>query len=213
MDGLTIRQATPGDTQRIAEIMAGEPGRETAAIVGSEETARRLWMGMVRMRGSPMGWEATTVAEADGEVLGVLQAGDQESSMKVTPSLALLAVRVVKPWGVPGLLSRLRAQGRVRPGPIAGAYKVRELHVDPRYRNHGIGGALIDYAEARAQESGYRQMTLTTTTVNPARRLYERHGFQVVETKTDPAYERLTGIEGRHRMVKDLRQPAPATRT
>jgi ribosomal protein S18 acetylase RimI-like enzyme len=47
-------------------------------------------------------------------------------------------------------------------------------------------------------------MALTTTTENPARHLYERHGFRVVETRTDPAYERYTGIEGRHRMVKDL---------
>jgi len=47
-------------------------------------------------------------------------------------------------------------------------------------------------------------MSLTTTTINPARRLYERHGFHVVETKTDGAYERYTGIAGRHLMVKEL---------
>lgn len=47
-------------------------------------------------------------------------------------------------------------------------------------------------------------MALTTTTANPARRLYERHGYRVVETRTDTVYERYTGIQGRHRMVKDL---------
>jgi ribosomal protein S18 acetylase RimI-like enzyme len=88
---------------------------------------------------------------------------------------------------------------------VPGAYRVRELHVDPGHRGRGIGGALLDYAEAEARKAGYTQMALTTTTVNPARRLYERHGFRVVETKTDPVYERYTGIEGRHRMVKDLR--------
>ncbi len=79
-----------------------------------------------------------------------------------------------------------------------------ELDVDPQHRNRGIGGALLDYADAEARQQGYRLMSLTTTTINPARRLYERHGFGVVETKTDPAYQRYTGIEGRVLMVKEL---------
>ncbi len=185
--------------------MAGEPGREAAAIAGSDAGARRLWMEIARMPGSPMGWEVTTVAEADGFVLGVLQAGEQESSIKITPGLALLALRVSGTLGIIGLVRRMRAMDRVKPAPIPGAYRVRELHVDPRYRSRGIGGALLDYAEAEARAGGYTQMALTTTTVNPARRLYERHGYHVVETRTDPVYERYTGIKGRHRMVKQLR--------
>jgi ribosomal protein S18 acetylase RimI-like enzyme len=204
VDGITIRQATAADTERIAEIMAGEPGPEATAIVGNVTGARRLWMEMVRVPGSPMGWEFTTVAEADGIVLGVLQAGDQESSVKITPGLALLALRVVGPLDNVGLVRRLRAQDRVKPAPIPGAYRVRELHVDVRYRNRGIGGVLLNHAEAEARAGGYTQIALTTKTVNPARHLYERHGFRVVETRTDPIYERYTGIEGRHRMVKQL---------
>ena len=204
MENLTIRRATPADTKRIAEIMAGEPGREAAAIAGSEEGARRLWMEMVRMPGSPMGWHVTTVAEAGDMVLGILQAGDQESSIKITPGLVFLTLRVVGPLGIVGLVRRLKAQGRVKPPPIPGAYRVRELHVDPRYRSRGIGCALLNHAEAEARTGGYTQMTLTTTTVNPARHLYERHGYRVVDTRTDPDYERYTGIAGRHRMVKDL---------
>ncbi len=184
--------------------MAGEPGPEATAIVGNVAGARQLWMEMVRTPGSPMGWRFTTVAESDGEVLGVLQAGDQESSVKITPRLAFLALRVAGPLGTVGLVRRLKAQDRVKPSPIAGAYRVRELHVDARCRSRGIGGTLLDYAEAEARAAGYTQMTLTTTTANPARHLYERHGFRVVETKTDPLYERYTGIEGRHRMLKDL---------
>ncbi len=204
MEDLTIRRARVEDTERIAEIMGGEPGREAAAIAGSDEGARRLWMEMVRMPGSPMGWQVTTVAEASAEVLGVLQAGKHEGSIKITPKLVLLTLRVVGPLGIPGLIRRLKAMDRVKPPPVPGAYKVQELHVDPRYRSRGIGGALLDYAEAEARAGGYRQMTLTTTTVNPARHLYERHGFRVVETRTNPEYERYTGIAGRHRMVKDL---------
>ena len=47
-------------------------------------------------------------------------------------------------------------------------------------------------------------MSLVTTVVNPARHLYERQGFKVVETRTDAEYERMTGIPGRNLMVKEL---------
>jgi hypothetical protein len=47
-------------------------------------------------------------------------------------------------------------------------------------------------------------MCLETGSANPARRLYERHGFEVVETKLDSGYERLTGSPGRILMVKEL---------
>ena len=41
-------------------------------------------------------------------------------------------------------------------------------------------------------------------TNNPARRLYERQGFLVVSTRTDPGYERFTGAAGRVLMTKVL---------
>ena len=88
--------------------------------------------------------------------------------------------------------------------PLADVAFNKEIQADLAYRNRGIGGALLWYAEAKAREGGYARMSLTTTTINPARRLYERHGFRVVETLTDTDYERYTGIEGRHLMVKDL---------
>ncbi|MDO8615250.1 MAG: GNAT family N-acetyltransferase [Dehalococcoidia bacterium] len=83
-------------------------------------------------------------------------------------------------------------------------YHLSELHVDAALRGRGIGGALLGHAEGEARRQGRATMSLTTTTVNPARRLYERNGFRVVETRTDRDYERYTGIEGRHLMVKEL---------
>ena len=66
------------------------------------------------------------------------------------------------------------------------------------------GGAALRFAEKEARRDGHSAMSLITTIVNPARRLYERQGFRVVETRTDPDYERYTGIPGRVLMVKEL---------
>jgi hypothetical protein len=48
-------------------------------------------------------------------------------------------------------------------------------------------------------------------TNNPARRLYARFGFEVVETRTDSAYEALTGVAGRVLMIKTVTMEAGRT--
>lgn len=203
VEGLTIRHATPSDTNRIAEIMSGEPGQEAIGLTGSAELAREFEMAMVRLPNSPVGWERTVVAETNRRVVGIVQAGDFPD-FRITPRLMYLTIRVFGPVKLMRLMPRLRARGRVQPKRPRGAYHIAEIDVDPSFRNQGIGSALLDHVEAEARSGGCARMSLTTTTINPARRLYERHGFKVVETKMDAAYERYTGIEGRHLMVKEL---------
>jgi ribosomal protein S18 acetylase RimI-like enzyme len=65
----------------------------------------------------------------------------------------------------------------------------------------GAGGStrlleeVIDAAEGRP-------LSLTTRSDNPARRLYERHGFAVTAEKSHRAFERRTGAAGRILMVR-----------
>jgi ribosomal protein S18 acetylase RimI-like enzyme len=208
MQGLTFRRARSEDADRVAEILAGDPGREAIGIAGDADRARAMGMAIARMEGMPAGpggLQHTVLAELGGETVGIVHARGGAERFKVTPAVALAAVRIFGPFRVVGLLTRARARARVDIPSPEGAYHIAELDVDPRYRNRGIGGALLERAEADAREGGYRQLTLETTTDNPARRLYERHGFRVLETRTDPDYERYTGIPGRVRMVKELR--------
>lgn len=203
MEGLTIRAASPADTERIAELISGEPGQEAIAIAGCVEAARNFGMGFIRLPDSPQGWKYSILAEIDGRVAGVLQAGEGEIPFQLSPRLALLALRVFG-LGIVSVLGRARARQRVQHEAPAGAYTIREFDVDPAYRNRRIGGTMLEHAEADARKQGYKLLSLTTTTINPARRLYERKGFRVVETKTDRSYERYTGIAGRLLMVKVL---------
>lgn len=210
MEGLIIRKATPGDTNRIAGLLGDDPGDESIGLAGSVEKAIAFGTGMARLPNSPQGWRHTVVAELDGKVVGMMQAGGDRQDAQVTPRVAYLALHTFGPLGILKLMPRLRARRRVQTRTPRGTYHIAEIDVDPGYRNRGIGSALLDHAEAEARRSGYGQMSLSTSTANPARRLYERHGFRVVETKTDAAYERYTGIEGRHLMVKELGAEARA---
>ena len=201
MDGLTIRSATANDLDRIIEILHGETGQEAVAIAGCVEAAQKFAVGIARLPDSPQGWQRSAVAELDGRTIGVMQTGSD--AWQMTPAMALLAVRVFG-VGLVAVLGRARARQRVDHDVPAGAYHISELNVDAAYRNRGIGGALLDHAEREARAAGHPCMSLSTTTINPARRLYERHGFHVAETRTDRLYERYTGIAGRHLMVKEL---------
>ena len=54
------------------------------------------------------------------------------------------------------------------------------ISVAPAHRSRGGGARLLDGLARAAWEAGHRALSLTVNEQNPARRLYERAGFQVV---------------------------------
>jgi putative acetyltransferase len=57
-----------------------------------------------------------------------------------------------------------------------GAPVLEKLYVEPGEQNRGIGSALLD----KAKELRSDELYLWVFQKNPARRLYERHGFELV---------------------------------
>jgi ribosomal protein S18 acetylase RimI-like enzyme len=59
------------------------------------------------------------------------------------------------------------------------------IAVVPSKRGHGIGDELLQELIAKAKAAGYDRLSLSVEPGNPARKLYERHGFDVVDEGAD----------------------------
>ena len=198
-----IRPATPADLSAISRIMNYPPEPPMATILGAER-ASRLRDIFVRA-GISLKLDHSVVAVLDGAVAGVMECGGRSgpstgasSYLRLLPRI-LLVLGPVTPRAVRGFWLRRRLQFE----PIPDAFAIGELYVDEAMRNRGIGGRLLSHADDLAHGK-WSRMCIETGITNPARRLYERHGFEVIETKTDARYERLTGSPGRILMTKDV---------
>lgn len=201
---LVFRQATAAEAPSIRTVFGSEPSDEQVGMAGGDRSkATRFRKLMTGSLTGPGPLSRTVVALNGNGVVGFAQVGE-EAGDRVSPSIAWGVLCIFGIRGIRGFLRRDRARDRVHiPAPI-GAYHIAELHVDANRRNQGIGAALLAEAERIARAQGFRVISLTTTTSNPARHLYERSGFAVTETRTDPEYRALTGIDGRVLMVKRL---------
>ena len=104
--------------------------------------------------------------------------------------------RYVRGWGRPGDTALVALEG----GFAVGAAWYRLFSADepgygfvdeqtpelaiavvPSKRGHGIGEQLLSALIERARGAGHEALSLSVEPGNPARKLYERHGFEVVE--------------------------------
>ena len=201
---IEVRAATLADVPDISRIMNYPPEPPMARLLGSRR-ASRLGDLLVRA-GAPDALAHTTVAVLNGAVAGVLGCGSPRGMQPAAAQLVRLVpcILVILGPGAPRAVYGLWLNRRLHFQPLAGAFPVTELYVDEALRNRGIGATLLQYAEEIARGSGAAHMSVETGVTNPARHLYERQGYQLAETKTNAAYERLTGSPGRVLLSKDL---------
>ncbi len=66
----------------------------------------------------------------------------------------------------------------------ASGARLRFFITDPAYQGRGVGAKLMDAAMTFCDGAGFARVWLSTFEgLDPARRLYERHGFRLVETQ------------------------------
>jgi ribosomal protein S18 acetylase RimI-like enzyme len=197
-----VRRGTQIDAPVLTEMMFIDPSREAIVMAGDAVRAARFQLTLLRRTlASPDG--AVFVVERDRVPIGfaeVTRGGD-------VPPVGVIVRTALDAFGILGSVRaawKSRARARVDMKALPDCVHLVELQVHPDERDQGAGGALLRAVEAEARARGVGNVSLTTAIDNPARRLYERHGFAVVAERRDARYERLTGSPGRVLMVKPL---------
>jgi ribosomal protein S18 acetylase RimI-like enzyme len=109
-----------------------------------------------------------TVAERNGEVIGMLVAFPVEPDSEVSESDEMVDP-VLKPY------SELE-----RPG----SFYICGMALFPEYRGQGLGTRMLELARQQAYKRGCNELSLIVFEQNAgAKRLYERHGFREVDRR------------------------------
>jgi ribosomal protein S18 acetylase RimI-like enzyme len=193
---VTVRAAAPED--RADDLLYVSAHRYYDAYAGGEAAARRMLRRVHPLPGHAASAALCRVAEADGEVVGVIAgfpAGEGERLAR--RFLALTAPRLA-PWRWPRLLRHLGAAAGVSPSPPPDSWYVDALAVAPAARRRGVAAALLADAEQTAREHGATGLALDTGLENePAQRLYERCGFERRDVRRAPDERAARAIGGR----------------
>jgi ribosomal protein S18 acetylase RimI-like enzyme len=173
---VVVRAARPEDPAHGLLFASAAP--YYTAYAGGQERARRLLRVLYPRGGHTASWEVCRVAEAGGEVVGVIAAFPSDEGEELARRFVRLTLAHSPPWRVPALFRHLRATAAVSPQPPPGMLYVDALATDPAHQRRGVATALLADAERLAQLAGLAGLALDTGIENrPARALYERYGF------------------------------------
>lgn len=167
---IAIRPATKADASEIALLVNiathGGIGMGWAHDARANGTYDPIEVGRLDMldERDELNWRNATIAESDGEVVGMLLGYPEPDVMGPFPDdLEDFLVPIVELEWLSG-----------------GRWFISMLAVHAPWRGHGVGSLLLELAETKRAEAGSNGLALITEDVNVrARELYEREGFKV----------------------------------
>ncbi len=202
---LSIRPARQTDASEAAPLIRLSMGDEIDWLFGqaaghpTDEVVKALF----RRRNNRVSHAVCCLAEWAGQVVGLLLAypGHILHSLDLRTGWHLLGIFG---WRATLRLARQQAAYGDLVEAQADEFYISNLAVAPQVQSRGIGAHLLAHADALARSSGFSKCSLIVTYDNPARRLYARDGYEVVQSFPIDHPVIAHGSGGFHRMVKDL---------
>jgi len=141
----------------------------------AEGTYEPLEVGRLEMMrdDTEFGWKSATMAEVDGEVVGMLLGYRKDDAFTPVPARVMGFMRPIE---------ELEAESN-------GHWFISMLGVHKHWRSKGVGSVLLEAADGKRDETRANGLALIVEDVNEgARRLYERRGFAVTDKRPMVAF-------------------------
>ena len=171
---LTTRPANKADAAEVALLVNiathGGIGSGWGHDERAEGTNNPLEVGRLDMLDARSGlnWRNASMAEVDGEIVGMLLGYPEADDMGQLPG------------GLPDFMTPILQLEWL----AAGTWFISMLGVHVPWRSHGVGGRLLARAEEKRAETKRRGLALIVEDHNDrARALYERMGFAVTASR------------------------------
>ena len=197
---VNIRPSIHSDAMLAAQVFYMSMGKLADYLFGAgRDVIESTFAELFKRNAGRFGFELATVAEVNGEALGMLVAnsGAELNSLNVRTFLPLFYVMGFK-QAAQFIIRGIKLPGGVEAEPDE--YFISNLGVLPDAQGQGIGSALLDHAEQTARACGLYKCSLIVGSHNEnALRLYQHREYEIVETVHDKN-EALSY----HRMVKQL---------
>jgi ribosomal protein S18 acetylase RimI-like enzyme len=197
----TLHRATVRFASQTAPLLL-EAVPSLEIVIGDRRTALRALGACYRSERTEFAYRFGMLAEADGEVAGVVIAfpGRLYQSLKLGTGVTL--ARAAGARHAAEVVQRERVLSRLLPGVDGRFLYVSTLAVAPEHRRRGIATELMRMVLAGAERLGFR-VALDTAIGEPPQILYERLGFRIVSKReTRPSERKLVPVEGMLRMER-----------
>jgi ribosomal protein S18 acetylase RimI-like enzyme len=147
------------------------------------------------------------VAEVGGRPAAALGGYDPKSLGYPTLRKAIKEVTYKIGFSGPDPEAMKRSQGVLSciPEDVEGAWVVESVATVPELRRQGITSKLLEKMLERGRSQGFRRAQINIYVGNiPAQRLYEKHGFRIMDEKRHPDFEKEIGSPEMARLLRDL---------
>ncbi len=203
---IDIRRAGAGDAEAAAPLIfsSGPDAYEYVFSVPGKPALEFLLFAFAD-GGGFAGCRNHHVATLDGRVVGTgAFYGTDEHPQLAREALAQSS----RHYGMIGAVRIVRQSlpvSNMMPPPPTDALYVANLAVATDCRGAGIGGQLLEFAAALAQDRGKQALELDVSVRNPrAQALYERAGFRVLAERQFRGNRNRVDVPDHRRMRRDL---------
>lgn len=203
---LLLRDAQPGDQAEAGTLLreALTPRLADAVFGLGADGASPYFARLFARRGTLWSYDITTLAELDGEVVGLVSHAPWAVLAQRRWATLWSYLRAYGPWALLKLMPRLRALMRASPAVPPDHWFIPCLAVSPKHRGNGVAHALLQTVYQHAETHAPACSLYVPTSNATAREFYDRAGYVERDGAASEALQRLAGVDGRVRFERTL---------